>query len=203
MHMQHAQQACTASLHAVCCCLAVTSNRWSAVHCSISTRVAHACLSLLWHVGQKDSDFKTELDKHVTAVACNLQGSKDFSAARYSLKRVLALHETIACLQGSEASAAGWLLRGWTFVDYWKSVKWVSSLRLGNARQKRQVVCNATACVPTTLMIFAECGVAINYANADSIEHCLTDSELRATHGHVGEGLWADRSQCEAYHMSG
>lgn len=68
--------------------------------------VAHACLSLLWHVGQKDSEFKTELDKHVTAVACNLQGSKDFSAARYGLKRVLALHETIACLQGSEASAA-------------------------------------------------------------------------------------------------
>jgi hypothetical protein len=52
-------------------------------------------------------------------------------------------------------------------------------------------------------MIFAECDVAINFANADSIEHCLTDSELRATHGHVEEGIWADRSQCEAYYILG
>ena len=75
------------------------------MHCSVCTRVAHACLSLLWHVGQKDCEFKTELDEHVTALACNLQGSKDFSAARYGLKRVLTLHDIITCLQGSEASA--------------------------------------------------------------------------------------------------
>ncbi len=49
-----------------------------------------------------------------------------------------------------------------------------------------------TACIPTTLMVFAECDIAINFANADSTEHCLTDSELRATHGHVEEGIWAD-----------
>ncbi len=71
----------------------------------MSTRVAHACLSLLWHVGLINYTFKKELDKHVTAVASNLKGSKDFHAARYSLKRVLALHDIIACLQGSEASA--------------------------------------------------------------------------------------------------
>ena len=71
----------------------------------MSIKLAHACLSLLWHVGHIDSEFKSELDKHVTAVASNLQDSKDFSAARYGLKRVLALHDIIACLQGSEASA--------------------------------------------------------------------------------------------------
>ncbi len=51
-----------------------------------------------------DSTFKKELDKHVKAVASNLEGSKDFHAARYGLKRVLALHDIIASLQGSEAS---------------------------------------------------------------------------------------------------
>ena len=60
---------------------------------------------MLWHVGQEDSEFKIDLDKHVTAVASNLVGSKDFHAARHGLKRVLALHDIIACLQGSEASA--------------------------------------------------------------------------------------------------
>ncbi len=49
--------------------------------------------------------FKEELDKHVTAVASNLKGSKDFHAARYGLTRVLALHDIIASLQGSAASA--------------------------------------------------------------------------------------------------
>ncbi len=71
----------------------------------MSNKVAHACLSLLWHVGLMDSTFKKELDKHVTAVASNLEGSKDFHAARYGLKRVLALHDIIASLQGSEASS--------------------------------------------------------------------------------------------------
>ncbi len=71
----------------------------------MSIKLAHACLSLLWHVGHIDSEFKIELDKHVTAVASNLEGSKDFHAARYGLNRVLALHDIIACLQGSEASA--------------------------------------------------------------------------------------------------
>ncbi|KAL0034676.1 hypothetical protein WJX77_001954 [Trebouxia sp. C0004] len=56
-------------------------------------------------LGQIDSELKIELDKHVTAVASNIQDSKDFSAARHGLKRVLALHDIIACLQGSEASA--------------------------------------------------------------------------------------------------
>ncbi len=49
--------------------------------------------------------FKEELDKYVTAVTSNLKGSKDVHAARYGLKRVLALHDIIASLQGSEASA--------------------------------------------------------------------------------------------------
>ena len=49
-------------------------------------------------------------------------------------------------------------------------------------------------------MMLVVCGVAINYTNADYIEHCLTDSQFRATHGHihVGESIWADESQCEA-----
>jgi len=59
------------SEHAVRCCLMVTSKCWSAVDCSISTRVVHNCLSLLWHVGQEDSESKTELKKHMTVVACN------------------------------------------------------------------------------------------------------------------------------------
>jgi len=101
MRMQYA----TASLHEVRCCPTNTSHCWNAIDCFRITRVAHACLSLLWIAGQQDSVFKTELDKHVTAVACNLEGSKDFSAARYGLKRVLALHDIIACLQGSETSA--------------------------------------------------------------------------------------------------
>jgi len=101
MHMHYA----TAGLPAVLCCPTVTSSRWNAVDCFVSIRVAHACLSLLWHVGHIDSEFKIELDKHVTAVASNLEGSKDFHAARYGLNRVLALHDIIACLQGSEASA--------------------------------------------------------------------------------------------------
>lgn len=41
----------------------------------------------------------------MTAVTSNLEGSKDFHAARYGLKRMLALHDIIASLQGSEASA--------------------------------------------------------------------------------------------------
>ncbi len=68
----------------------------------------------------------------------------------------------------------------------------VSSFTVRKARQPRQVVDKQTACTPTTLIIFVVCGVAINYANADYVEHCLTDSELRATHGRVGESIWAD-----------
>ena len=82
--------------------------QWSlptAANCFVSTRVAHACLSLLWHAGVKICTLQKELDKHVTAVTSNLEGSKDFHAARYGLKGVLALHDIIASLQGSEVSA--------------------------------------------------------------------------------------------------
>ena len=77
----------------------------------------------------------------------------------------------------------------------------VSSFTVRKAQQARQMVDKQAACTPGILMRFAVCDVAVNYANADPTEHCLTDSELRASHayGHVGESIWADYSQCKAY----
>ena len=68
-------------------------------------------------------------------------------------------------------------------MDNWNSVNRVSSFRVIKAQQPKQVGSYQTAGTPGTLMVFAVYGVSIDH---NYIEHCFIDSELRATHGHVG-----------------
>jgi hypothetical protein len=93
-----------------------------------------------------------------------------FNAARYGLKRLPALHDNIACLQGSETSADRLADERMYYCGLLEKCELGLKLQTGN--QGRWLV-SPTACIPTTLMDFAECDIATNFANADSIEHCF------------------------------
>ena len=64
----------------------------------MKTTIADACLSISVPVYETGFAFKHELTSLMATVVSNLKDSQDFSAARYGLKRVLALQDIMSYL---------------------------------------------------------------------------------------------------------